>query len=135
MGGYLSACYALQHPERVQHLILMVGRRGIQGQGRIGWMALLHGIASHGEWMPGGGGDGLSHQHSLPAMVESLFPRSFISPLQPLQVVPSGCGAQARRLAGASRAARPLDLAGHAVQVRCLLLLHCAQRRRHWSVY
>ncbi|KAL4445756.1 hypothetical protein ABPG77_008955 [Micractinium sp. CCAP 211/92] len=23
MGGYLSACYALQHPERVQHLILM----------------------------------------------------------------------------------------------------------------
>lgn len=23
MGGYLSACYALAHPQRVQHLILM----------------------------------------------------------------------------------------------------------------
>lgn len=33
MGGYLSACYAMHHPERVQHLILMVGRlAGMRGQ-------------------------------------------------------------------------------------------------------
>ena len=47
MGGYLSACYALQHPERVQHLILMV---------RLGWFLWCQGMP---RWLSGAAWTGL----------------------------------------------------------------------------
>jgi pimeloyl-ACP methyl ester carboxylesterase len=102
MGGYLSACYALRHPERVQHLILMVGCSWAEEAKQV--VCFLEGLV----------------QASTVRMALYLLPAK--GHARTLHAVPCGCGRQACRLADPCNSAGPLDVARHAVPVRGLLL-------------